>query len=352
MTNSDSLFETPTAYEQEAYETHEAESEWENFEGESEWETFEAESENEWENFEGESEWETPTSAYYESENEAEGEWESAYEGDYFSLGGAWKTLKKVGKKLAPLAKKFAPKLAGTLVGMIPGAGPLLSPLASQATKLLLKEGEAEAEMLEAEMLVASQEGSYEIGESEVAQQTALTEFLAGQAAEAYTEAEAESALAASLPITITIMGGNRALRPVVPVLAQANAKLVSALRRQGPAGRELLKTIPTIQRNTIGALKAAARRGKPITAPMAVRTMAAATHKALSNPNTVTRAVERNNLLRRRATSATAGQRRTTTRPATAGARLGAIPRQSPMVSTFKPNKSNVRRPVTSRYY
>lgn len=341
MTNP--MYETPMAQELPSYENLEAESEWENLELEPEWENYEEESE--WETLEIEPEWET-TNAYYEYEDESE--WESEYEGDAFSLSGVWKGIKKVGKKLAPIAKKIAPKLAGTLVSMIPGVGPALSPLASKATKMLLKEGEAEAEMLEAEMLV-SHEGEYEIGESEVAQQTALTEFLAGQAAEAYTEAEAEAALAASLPITITIMGGTRALRPVVPVLAQANAKLVSAMRRQGPAGRELLKTIPTIQRNTIGALKAASKRGQPITAPMAIKTMAAATHKALNSPSTVTRSVERNNLLRQRV--APPGTRRTGARPGASPRSVAGV-RKTPTVSTFRPSR-NTRRPViASRYY
>ncbi|MCE3236112.1 MAG: hypothetical protein K0Q50_2292 [Vampirovibrio sp.] len=340
MTNPNSQYETIISHELEAYENPEAEAEWENLESESEWESYETE--GEWESLETESEWETPN-AYYEAEDEYE--WESEYEGDAFSLSGVWKGIKKVGRVLKPFAKKLAPKLAGSLVSMIPGVGPVLSPLASKATKMLLKEGEAEAEMLEAEMLV-SHEGELEIGESEVAQQTALTEYLAAQAAEAQTEAEAEAALAASLPITITIMGGSRALRPVVPVLAQANARLVAGMRRQGPAGRELLRTIPTIQRNTIGALKAAARRGKPITAPLAIKTMAAATQKALSSPSTVARAVERNNLLRKSVAPA-GGIGRPIPR-----ARANGGTRRSPLAPTFRPgHKPAARRPIVSRY-
>jgi hypothetical protein len=340
MTNPTSQYETVLAQELEAYENPEAESEWETMETEGEWESFETE--NEWETLQTESEWETPN-GYYEAEGEYENEWESEYEGDYF-LSGAWKKLKKVGKVLAPIAKKIAPKLAGSLVSMIPGVGPVLSPLASKATKLLLKEGEAEAEMLEAEMLV-THEGEFEIGESEVAQQTALTEFLAAQAAEAQTEAEAEAALGATLPITITIMGGSRAIRPVLPVLAQANARLVAGLRRQGTAGQELLRTIPTIQRNTIGALKAASRRGQRITAPLAIKTMAAATHKALSSPSTVARAVERNNLLRKRVAPAVGPRRVGTPRVAS------GISRKTPTVATFRPGQAKTRHQIASRY-
>jgi hypothetical protein len=340
MTNPTSPYETVLTQEFEAYENPEAEGEWETMETEAEWENFETE--NEWETLQTESEWETPN-GYYEAEGEYENEWEAEYEGDYF-LSGAWKKLKKVGKVLAPIAKRIAPKLAGSLVSMIPGVGPVLSPLASKATKLLLKEGEAEAEMLEAEMLV-THEGEFEIGESEVAQQTALTEFLAAQAAEAQTEAEAEAALGATLPITITIMGGNRAIRPVLPVLAQANAKLVAGMRRQGPAGQELLRTIPTIQRNTIGALKAASRRGQRITAPLAIKTLAAATHKALSSPSTVVRAVERNNLLRKRV-APSVGPRR-----AGAPRVSNGTSRKTPTVATFRPGQTKTRHPVASRY-
>lgn len=254
-----------------------------------------------------EREWETHYSSPYSN---PETEWESGYtnpemewedEGEYL-FGSIWKGIKKVGSALTPLAKRFAPQIASTLVGMIPGVGGVLAPLAGKAAGALLKEGEAEAGHLEAQLFV-SHEGEMEVSNTEVGQQLALTEFLASQAAEASTEAEAEAAIAASLPITITIMGGRRALRPVVPILSQANARVVSALRRRGPAGSELLRLMPTVHRQTIGTLRAAARAGQPITAPVALKAMAHVTRRVLSNPRTVARGVDRNILLRSRVT-------------------------------------------------
>ena len=127
-----------------------------------------------------------------------------------------------------------------------------------------------------------------------------LTEVLAAQAAEASHESEAEAAIGATLPITITIMGGRRALRRVMPVLATANGTLARTLRRQGgPAGGNLLRTIPAIQRRAVASLHAAARRGQPITPQLAVRTFAAAASRTLSNPPAVARAITRNIALR-----------------------------------------------------
>jgi hypothetical protein len=128
-----------------------------------------------------------------------------------------------------------------------------------------------------------------------------LTEFLAAQAAEASTEAEAEAAIGATLPITITIMGGRRALRRVMPVLTQANATMVRALAQQGPTGRQLLRVAPTIQRRAIATLKAAARAGKPINSATAAKAMATAAYRVLNNPQTVQKAIVRNGVLRQR---------------------------------------------------
>jgi hypothetical protein len=144
-------------------------------------------------------------------------------------------------------------------------------------------------------------EAEAEVANTEVAYEAALTEFLAAQAAESNMEGEAEAAIAATLPITISIMGGKRALRPMMPAMTQATAKLTKVLSQQGPAGKQLLRTIPTIQRQTVATLKAAARSGQPINSTTAIKAMAAATNKVLSNPQTVQKAVMRNAVLRQR---------------------------------------------------
>jgi hypothetical protein len=170
-----------------------------------------------------------------------------------------------------------------------------------------------EAVQMEAEFF-GTNEAEAEVANTEIAHEAALTEFLAAQAAEATTEAEAEAFSAATLPITITIAGGRQALRPVMPVLAQATGRLTRLMRQQGPAGQQLLRTIPTIQRQTAATLKAVARSGQPINSATAIKAMASATNRVLSNPQRVEKAIVRNAVLRQR--TAPPNTRRTMAHP------------------------------------
>jgi hypothetical protein len=335
----EAIFEAPAAHEaihySNPYSNPELELEWESHEGahfsnpysnpeleeeweahpEFEWETHEGahysnpysnpELEEEWETHEGahysnpysnpelEEEWETHEGAHYSnpySNPEFEEEWED--EGEFF-FKRAFRAIGRVAKRLAPFAVKG-------LVGMIPGVGAIAAPLAGKLTSALLREAEMEVAAMEAEFF-GSNESHPEVANTEGSHEAALTELLAAEAAQASTESEAEAVLATALPLTITIMGGRRALRPVTPILAQANGRLVRSLRQQGPAGRQLLRAVPTIQRQAIATMKAAARTGQPITAPLAVRAMAAATQRLLTNPRRIQRVMERNAILRRR---------------------------------------------------
>jgi hypothetical protein len=188
----------------------------------------------------------------------------------------------------------MAPRIFRSLAGMIPGVGPI----ASQVLGSVMGEAEAEVQHMEANLFGA---GEAELPAHEMAQEAALTEMLAAEAASASTEAEAASVIAATLPITIRIMGGRRALRPALPAMAQANGRLVRTLRRQGPQGRQLLRTVPAIQRQAVATLRAANRRGQPVTGPMAVGALAAASRRLLSNPRRVTIVINRNAAIRRR---------------------------------------------------
>ncbi len=253
----------------------------------------------------GEAVWETAeANPYGNPEALGEDEWESNEADPFF--GKAFRALKSgagkvapLARHLAPIAKRLAPMAARALGGMIPGVGAIAGPLAGKLVSAALREGALEAEALEAQMF--SPEAAYEVAESEAAHEAALTELLAHEATLAESESEAASVLAGTLPITITIMGGRRALRPVMPALTQANARLVRVLRSQGPAGRQLLRAVPSIQRRAVATLRAAARRGQPISGPLAVRAMAAASHSVLNSPRQVQRAVERNAIVRQR---------------------------------------------------
>jgi hypothetical protein len=300
------------------WETHEAthySNPYSNPEMESEWETHEATHySNPYSNPEMESEWETHEASHYSnpySNPEMESEWETHEampysnpysnpegedEGEYFFK----KAFRRFKKLAAPFAKRLAPMLMGKLASLIPGVGLIAGPLASKLTSALVQEGEMESVQMEAEFF-GTNEAEAEVAQTETAHEAALTEFLAAQAAEATTEAEAAATMGASLPITITIMGGRRALRRVMPILTQANSQLVKNLAQQGPVGRQLLRTVPAIQRQTVATLKAAARSGRPITGPLAVRAMVAATRRVLGNPQRVQRTMVRNAVLRQR---------------------------------------------------
>lgn len=346
-TLNEALFEAPgsheAAYYNNSYSNPEFESEWETFnpemsnewetnpEFEHEWEAFNPEMSNEWEtNPEFEHEWEL--SNEWETNPEFEHEWETnlyanpemVQEGEYFSF-------KKLARIAAPLAKKLAPIAARTLVGMIPVGGAVAGPLAGKLTAALVQEAEMEVAQMEASFF-GTNEAEAEVANNEMAHEAALTEFLASQAAEASTAAEAEAAIAAALPITITIMGGKRALRPVMPAMTQATGRLTNVMRQQGTAGRQLFRTISTIQRQTVATLKAAARSGQPINSATAVKAMAVAANRVLSNPQTVQKAVVRNAALRQR-TAPPHPRRVSTSMPRTA--RPTAQPLRCPKCAT-----------------
>jgi hypothetical protein len=304
------IFEAPAGHEgvqeweweQQEGSHLEGSSEWEQAgAGEWEWESPGA-GEWEWEGGAPAGEWEYEQAGLGEWEAEWEqagsGEWEwetgaGEWEADAFSFGGLLKGIGSIAKKALPMATK-------ALGSMIPGIGPIAGPLLGQLAGGLLGEGEAEAAATEAEAF-GGNHGEAEIGNSETAHEAALSELLAAEAATAPSEAEAASTISATLPLTITIMRAGKAVRPVMPVLTQANARVARALRKSGPQGRQLQRAMPSIQRVAVGTLKSAARQGRPVTAPLAVSSMAAATRRVLGNPRRAQAVVRRNAALRQR---------------------------------------------------
>jgi hypothetical protein len=71
-------------------------------------------------------------------------------------------------------------------------------------------------------------------------------------------------------------------------------------LRGGGRRGRHLLVTMPSIQRVAVGTIKSAARAGRPVTPPLAIGAMAAATRQVLGSPRRVEVVARRNLALRR----------------------------------------------------
>jgi hypothetical protein len=131
---------------------------------------------------------------------------------------------------------------------------------------------------------------------------------LAAEAAHTPSEAEAEALLGAALPITIRIMSGRGQLRRVTPALVRANARLVRGLRRSGPAGPNLLRLVPTIQRKTVATIKQQ-HSGRPVSPSMVAPIMAAHAARVLGTPRKCGPALVRNAVVRQR-TVAPAGRR------------------------------------------
>src|SRR6266516_3232802 len=223
---------------------------------------------------------------------------EGEYEADQF-FGRIRRAIGKVAKMAAPFAKKLAPFAAKALAGMIPGVGAIAGPLAGKIVGSLVQEAEMEVAQMENQLLnMLSQTGEVEHPE---VHEALLAELLAGNAAAAESEGEAEAMLAATIPMTIRFMRAQRTMLPVTPGLVQANVRLVKTLGRQGRGGRQLLRLVPAIHRNTIAILRHLSR-SQQLTTPLAVGAMSVATKRVMSNPQRVQRAIQRNMAMQVRA--------------------------------------------------
>ena len=242
----------------------------------------------------GEDEWEhagvshfAPNNPYTTSEME--------YEADPF-IGKVFRRIKGFARRI----KGFLPGIIRRVAGAIPGVGMIAGPLAGRLASTLIREAEMEVEGMERHFVnMLSQTGELEHPQ---VHEAFLTELMAGQAAMAETESEAEAIIAATIPLTMSHMGALRTVLPVAPAVVQTNVRLVRAFRRQGPQGRQLLRLQPTILRHAIAILRHAARIQR-LTTPMAVQAVSIAANRALRNPRRVERALQRNVALQVRAT-------------------------------------------------
>jgi hypothetical protein len=202
--------------------------------------------------------------------------------------------------RLGSIAKRLAPFAAKALAGIIPGGGAIAGPLVDKIVSSVVREAEMEVAQMENQLLnMLSQTGEVEHPE---VHEALLAELLAGNATAAESEAEAEALLAATIPMTIRFMRAPRTMLPVTPGLVQANVRLVRTLGRQGRGGRQLLRLLPEIHRNTIAILRHLARSQR-LTTPLAVGAMSVATKRVMSNPQRVQRAIQRNMAMQVRAT-------------------------------------------------
>jgi hypothetical protein len=227
------------------------------------------------------------------------GEGESELElehGEQF-FGGIGKFLRRAAPVLRSVAKVALPVVASAF-------GPAGTVVGGLASKLLEGEGEMEGE-LEDELGAHEMEGEgeseaeMEISNHEYTSHEALAEMMAAEAAHEVHEGEAEAASGAAV-ITTLSPRDRRALRRMLPNLVRAAALITRLLRRRRQT-RAVVRVMPTVIRRTVKSLKRQAAQGKPITKPLAARTMARQIRQVIGRPRICAAALRRNIQVSRR---------------------------------------------------
>ena len=121
-----------------------------------------------------------------------------------------------------------------------------------------------------------------------------MAEHLAHMAANSQSEAEAEAFLGALIP---TVARGISAAAPVISrVVPQVIRPLAQAGRAllQSPQTRPLVRTFPTIARNSVAALAQRVAKGQPVNARVAARTVAGNVAQVLGNPRRASAVMKR----------------------------------------------------------
>jgi len=233
-----------------------------------------------------ESEWES------EGEFELEAEDEGEFEGEEF-FGRLANLARRAGQN--PMLRRVGLQAARSALGGLRGMGPA-GGIAAGALGGFLPQREIEGEY----------EGEYE-GEHENfvnpqrrLSREALMAHLGNAAASAESEDEAEAFIGALIPLAAQL------IPRVAPAVMRAAPQLIRGISnvtqrlRSNPATQQLVRTLPTIARNTVGSLARQAGQGRPITPRTAVRTLAQQTSRVLSNPRQATQAYRRNRALDR----------------------------------------------------
>jgi hypothetical protein len=120
-----------------------------------------------------------------------------------------------------------------------------------------------------------------------------MAEVMAEVAAGAQHEAEAE-AMAGAAVVTVLTARDRAALRRLLPHLVRGAAVLTRILRRRRVT-RPAVRTIPTIVRTTVSALRRRAAAGRPVNRRVAGAIMGAVTRRVLSSPRMCGAVIVRN---------------------------------------------------------
>ncbi|MDM9580118.1 hypothetical protein [Nostoc sp. GT001] len=215
-----------------------------------------------------------------------------------FNLKQTLQSISKVASRIAPLAQYLAPITANMIVNAVPGAKRNFNPLTAQLLYPLLQKGDRDSRRKEAEFF-GTQAADVEVANTGIAHEAALTEVLAAEASHTESESEAAALIGTALPIAFRVMDGRQLLRPVLPMLLVATARLVRFLHRHSRDSRRLLRLVPTILRRTVASLLAARRWGCPMTSALVGCVVAAQTKRVLGNSQLVYQSITRNALIR-----------------------------------------------------
>lgn len=121
-----------------------------------------------------------------------------------------------------------------------------------------------------------------------------MAEHLAHMAANSQSEAEAEAFIGALIPMVARGLSAaapviSRVVPQVIRPLAQAGRALL-----QNPQTRPLVRTFPTIARNSMATLAQRVAKGQPVNARVAARTVAGNVAQVLGNPRRASAVMKR----------------------------------------------------------
>jgi hypothetical protein len=235
----------------------------------------------------------------FEYEGEAECEWEGECEAEEFfgRLAGLARraaqspTLRRVGLTAARSALGGLGNL-GAAIGGAPG---------SAGTTLGRRVGSTLGGYLGGRLPQSEFEWEGEVNPLRRVYPDALMEHLGHAAAETESEEEAEAFIGALIPLAARIIPRVApAIMRSAPQLIRGAARVTRTLRRN-PATRQLVRTMPTIIRNTAANIARQASQGRPVTPQTAVRALAQQTARVIGNPRRALQAYQRSQSLDRR---------------------------------------------------
>ena len=255
--------------------------------------------------YEFESEWETE----FESEAEWEGEDESEeFFGSLVRLArraASSPALRRLGLRAARSALSGLSDVGGRIGGT---QGRQLGGQAANVLGGMLPQSEFEDEFESEFEMEYEGEGELYAGPGQSAQASSLMAHLGHAAAEAESEDESEAFLGALIPLAA------RLVPQVAPAIMRATPQLVRGISNVGrtllnnPTTRPLIRTLPTVARNTAASLARQVAAGRPITPQTAVRTLARQTANVLGNPQRAASAYRQARSLDRRYHATPAG--------------------------------------------